>query len=360
MQPIYLRNKYSHLDFLMDFKKTIVYFQTRKETMEAVSYLEGLARTVDAEDSKHSSLVSKIAAYHAIFSEQYKEEIMEAFRKGDILLLLATEAAGMGCDIGDVARVVQFKCPMDISCLVQHLGRAARNPQLQGIGILFAERRSPGMAYPDQYLDQYITTRECRRKVLNGLYHNEHQPNRNCCDLCHPEPKPQQPQQTVTFKEVHAGHIAKPRLQVRTAAQKQLAKAALLEWRAAAHMWDMAPRCDYSTEDCIMNNDVVAKLSEKFAGIVNVEAIGSAVSWRPWRREHLVEVADILIKINQKLGDGVPTNIQLPPQATQFFVNQYTANASQQSSAVRPSTSIPRGRFSFKIKTPVDMKKSRK
>lgn len=125
-------------------------------------------------------------------------------------------------------------------------------------------------------------------------------------------------------------------------------------------MRDMAPRCDYSTEDCIMNNDVVAKLSEKFAGIVDVEAIGSVVSWRPWRREHLVEVADILIKINQKLGDSVPTNFQPQPQVAQLFVHQYTANPSQQSPSVRPLAAMPRGGFAFKIKTPVDMKKSHK
>lgn len=122
VQSIYLRDKYSHLDFLMDFKKTIVYFQTRKETMEAASHLKGLARTAVAEGRIHSCFVSKIAAYHALFSEEYKEEKMEAFRQGSILLLLATEAAGMGCDIGDVIRVVQFKCPTDISCLVQRLG----------------------------------------------------------------------------------------------------------------------------------------------------------------------------------------------------------------------------------------------
>ncbi|KAG0010783.1 ATP-dependent DNA helicase sgs1, partial [Podila clonocystis] len=213
--------------------------------MDAASHLERLARKAAAEGRIRNSLVSKIAAYHALFSDKCKEDILEDFRKGNILLLLATEAAGMGCDIDDVTRVIQFKCPKNISCLVQRLGRAARSPQLQGVGILFAEKRSPGSTYPDEYLDQYINTRECRRKVLNGLYRNEYQPNGNCCDLCHPEMKPLQPQQTVAFKEVQAGHIAKPRPRLRTVAQKELVKAALLEWRAAAHLRDMTPHCDY-------------------------------------------------------------------------------------------------------------------
>ncbi|KAF9271138.1 hypothetical protein BGZ74_006449, partial [Mortierella antarctica] len=82
-----------------------------------------------AEGEGHT-LVGKIACYHAGLSELYKAKAMDDFKTGKILILLATEAAGMGCDIPDIARVVQFKSPKSISCLVQRLGRAARNPEL--------------------------------------------------------------------------------------------------------------------------------------------------------------------------------------------------------------------------------------
>ncbi|KAI7815953.1 hypothetical protein BC939DRAFT_378746, partial [Gamsiella multidivaricata] len=61
---------------------------------------------------------------------------MEAFRQGSILLLLSTEAAGMGCDINNVDRIVQVKCPTSISSFVQRLDRVARDPKRQGLGIL--------------------------------------------------------------------------------------------------------------------------------------------------------------------------------------------------------------------------------
>ncbi|KAF9157571.1 ATP-dependent DNA helicase sgs1 [Mortierella sp. AD010] len=60
---------------------------------------------------------------------------MFKFVKGDIDVLLATEAAGMGCDIPDVVQVIQYG---DMPSLVQRFGRAARDPKIQGFGILYA------------------------------------------------------------------------------------------------------------------------------------------------------------------------------------------------------------------------------
>ncbi|KAK3804519.1 MAG: hypothetical protein J3Q66DRAFT_291122 [Benniella sp.] len=58
---------------------------------------------------------------------------MEEFNRDRIRLLFATEAVGMGCDLDNVVRVVQFKLPSTILSLVQRLGRAARDPLLQGL-----------------------------------------------------------------------------------------------------------------------------------------------------------------------------------------------------------------------------------
>ncbi|KAI7825317.1 P-loop containing nucleoside triphosphate hydrolase protein, partial [Gamsiella multidivaricata] len=172
-------NKLRHLDFLMDFQKTIVYFESRNETVTAMRYLQGL------EALESSATKKDITLYHALMSEDYKRKTMEAFRQGNIRLLLSTEAAGMGCDINDVDRVVQVRCPTSISSLVQRLGRAARDPKRQGLGILLVPPPSDETKYADEHLKEYIVTQKCRRKVLNDVYGNVHHPNENCCDLCH-------------------------------------------------------------------------------------------------------------------------------------------------------------------------------
>lgn len=339
VRPITLSNKFRHLDFLVDFKKTIVYFETRKETVDAANYLESLVTS--------SAEKGKIASYHAATSDMCKKQTMEAFRQSEVVVLLATEAAGMGCDINDIERVIQFRTPKDITCLVQRLGRAARDPTAIGLSILFAENHQPGYTFPDQDLAQYINTLECRRKVLNGVYGNKYQPNGNCCDLCHPAPQLPLPPK---FKEMQFGRISKRQLPRRTGEHKALAKAAILAWRAATHDRDMAPLSDFSTEHCIMRDGIVETLSENFASIMDPEAINSVVKWRPWKAHHSAEVAGILIKLNKRI-DGVLVS------KPSCFVR--AANASSQGTTVRSSTNVP-GKVRFRNTTAVDMKKAYK
>ncbi|THG96112.1 hypothetical protein EW026_g5664 [Hermanssonia centrifuga] len=63
---------------------------------------------------------------------------MRRFRNGDIKILCATEVAGMGLDIPDIDRVVQYMLPKTLNEWVQHYGRAGRGGQ-PAMGILLVE-----------------------------------------------------------------------------------------------------------------------------------------------------------------------------------------------------------------------------
>lgn len=117
--------------------KTIVYLQSRILVELAEVYLRG---PVGKE---------KVVVYHSFKSEEYKSEKMEAFKSNSASILLATEAAGMGCDISNVLRVIQFGFPDSLSSMVQRLGRAVRDPQLRGIGILLAPNTIPAKVDDD-------------------------------------------------------------------------------------------------------------------------------------------------------------------------------------------------------------------
>ncbi|EPS93211.1 hypothetical protein FOMPIDRAFT_1056167 [Fomitopsis schrenkii] len=54
---------------------------------------------------------------------------MHRFREGGIDILGATEAAGMGLDISDIRRVIQFQVPKSLSQWLQRYGRAGRDGQ---------------------------------------------------------------------------------------------------------------------------------------------------------------------------------------------------------------------------------------
>ncbi|KAF8241246.1 hypothetical protein K440DRAFT_523173, partial [Wilcoxina mikolae CBS 423.85] len=59
------------------------------------------------------------------------------FREGITRLLVCTSAAGIGVDINDVERVVQWWLPLlaTFDDLWQRFGRCARDPKLSGLAM---------------------------------------------------------------------------------------------------------------------------------------------------------------------------------------------------------------------------------
>ncbi|KAJ7241185.1 ribonuclease H-like domain-containing protein [Mycena rebaudengoi] len=83
----------------------------------------------------------QIALYHSRRSKRSKRIIMEKFRKGEIKILLTTEAAGCmkGCDIPHVEQVVQFMVPNSFSIWMQRAGRAGRDIIIAARAILLVQ-----------------------------------------------------------------------------------------------------------------------------------------------------------------------------------------------------------------------------
>ncbi|KAF9109539.1 hypothetical protein BGX30_008366, partial [Mortierella sp. GBA39] len=156
------------LDFLLDFKKSIVYFDSTKTLVKVYNRLIAKAKS----SNKNPRC---IGYYFAGLTFETKEHYMSRFRNGQIRILLSTEAAGMGCDIDDIIRVVQIKCPTNITTLAQRLGRAARSPALQGVGILCVLRGTAKRNDIDDDLRDYINTDDCRRKIFNRVFDNQHE-----------------------------------------------------------------------------------------------------------------------------------------------------------------------------------------
>ncbi|KAJ7029936.1 P-loop containing nucleoside triphosphate hydrolase protein, partial [Mycena alexandri] len=98
-----------------------------------------------------------IVFLHSHRTAKSKRRIMKEFRKGKIKILVATEAAGMGCqsfrspftktlkylpkgaDIRDIELIIQFGVPSSLSVWTQRAGRAGRSPELQARAILLVE-----------------------------------------------------------------------------------------------------------------------------------------------------------------------------------------------------------------------------
>ncbi|MEM6994163.1 MAG: RecQ family ATP-dependent DNA helicase [Myxococcota bacterium] len=91
----------------------IVYSPTRKKT--------------DEEASRLAAVGWRAAGYHAGLSGAQRDRVQRAFTEGELDVVVATNAFGMGIDRADVRAVVHLAPPSSIEAYYQEVGRAGRD-----------------------------------------------------------------------------------------------------------------------------------------------------------------------------------------------------------------------------------------
>ena len=109
-----------------DIPKTIVFVDNRKSVWSLTTHLLQLAEDEFGGVDEFSDPV--VADYSTILSQEHRDAVLQDFAAGYIRILVCTEAAGMGVDIPDVRRVIQWGVPnfINLSTLWQRMGRAGR------------------------------------------------------------------------------------------------------------------------------------------------------------------------------------------------------------------------------------------
>ena len=138
---------FSDLDWLVP--KGIWDGQVIPKTMVFVDSLPGACAIVDhliarvkkewkGERLPHRDL---ICDFSTALSVERREQILTSFQEGNNRLLVCTEACGMGLDIGDVVRVIQWKATklLNLATFFQRAGRAGRISTNQTVAILYPQ-----------------------------------------------------------------------------------------------------------------------------------------------------------------------------------------------------------------------------
>jgi ATP-dependent DNA helicase RecQ len=112
-------------------RPAIVYAGTRAETEDLAGTLEG-------------ALDVEVLAYHAGLGRQERAEAQRRFMAGDVEVVVATNAFGMGVDKADVRTVAHATVPGSVEAYYQEAGRAGRDG-LPSRALLFAESRDKGL-----------------------------------------------------------------------------------------------------------------------------------------------------------------------------------------------------------------------
>ncbi|MBU7005207.1 DEAD/DEAH box helicase [Phosphitispora fastidiosa] len=107
-------------EFVDNDEKTIIYFPW-------VSQIKDVLTNVD------SQYRSYVGTYYGQLDAYSKEELMGKFKNGNIKVMLATKAFGMGVDISDI-NIVYHHAPSGNLCdYVQEIGRVARDKNIKGL-----------------------------------------------------------------------------------------------------------------------------------------------------------------------------------------------------------------------------------
>ena len=184
---IYLYSKLEKRKYLLNLlklnqnKKILIYCSTRKETEEIEKLL-----------SSNSFVVS---SYHAGKENKKREKIQDSFVKGEIKILVATNAFGLGVNIPNIQMVIHYNIPESIESYYQEAGRGGRNGDLCEC-ILFCYEPDFGIQKRIlsknknqeliEYIKRYVTSWECRQVFLCKYFEEETSPC-GICDVCRKE-----------------------------------------------------------------------------------------------------------------------------------------------------------------------------
>jgi ATP-dependent DNA helicase RecQ len=147
--------------------RAVVYAGTRKRVVKVAQALRARG--------------FRVGHYHAGRTDSARSRAQERFVDGDLKVLVATTAFGMGIDLPDIRLVAHVQAPPTFEAYVQQAGRAGRDREPATCALLYSagdsvtRRRVVGTATPGQEagwtaLQDYVFGTDCRQSAISAWF----------------------------------------------------------------------------------------------------------------------------------------------------------------------------------------------
>jgi len=104
--------------------RAIIFVKSRRKVDECALIMSDCLKEVFGSDCSFSE---KVGAFHAAMDAEDREDTYDKFYSGEIVILFATKAFGMGMDIPNIHFVTHYSPPSTFEDFLQEIGRAGRN-----------------------------------------------------------------------------------------------------------------------------------------------------------------------------------------------------------------------------------------